>query len=88
MITTNIRSKVAGAAIGALAAPTLLLLTAGTAHAIQDVSDSVPGITFGAFNPQPDPPGIADPGIRPPLITDPDSKFELGGPATLPPLHR
>jgi hypothetical protein len=85
MITTNIRSKLVGAAIGALAAPILLLLGAGTAQAIQDINDGVPGITAKSFNPQPGPPGIGDPGIRPPLVLDPGSKVGLGGPDTRPP---
>jgi hypothetical protein len=86
MNTTHIRTKsvtaALGAALAAVAAPALLFLGAGTAHAIQDVNDIIdPGSTVG----------IEDPGIRPPMIIDPGSKVDivdpglrvgLGGPDT------
>jgi hypothetical protein len=65
-----------GAAIVGAAAAALLLLGAGTAHAMQDISehggiaaiDYLPlprdcGSCVG-FNPQPDPPGNPDPSIQ------------------------
>jgi hypothetical protein len=108
MNTTHIRTKsltaAVGAAIAGVASSALLFLGAGTAHAIQDVneafvpplvqdvSEGAPGITFGAFNPQPDPPGIIDPGSKVGIldpgsrvgIVDPGLKTGLGGPDTRP----
>jgi hypothetical protein len=53
MNTTHARKKFVTAAVGAavatMAAPALLILSAGTAQ---------------AFNPQPDPPGFPDPGSQ------------------------
>lgn len=79
MTTTHLRTKfivAAGAAIAGAAAPALLFLGAGTAQAIQDISqrggiaiinDLPTPRTCGScagFNPQPDPPGYPDPGSR------------------------
>src|SRR5688572_17144678 len=77
MTTTHVRTKFAvavGAAIAGAAAPALLFLGAGTAQAVQDISErgavaiidnlptprNCPGC--GGFNPQPDTPGYPDPG--------------------------
>jgi hypothetical protein len=88
MTTTHTRTKTLTAAVGAViatvAAPALLVLGAGTAQAIPEISARGPaGIiadlptprmcpSCGGFNPQPDPPGNPDP----------DSKVGLGGPDT------
>jgi hypothetical protein len=88
MTTTHTRTKLVTAAVGAviasMAAPALLVLGAGTAHATPDISAHGPAGTIAdlptprtcsgcdGFNPQPDPPGNPDP----------DSKVELGGPDT------
>jgi hypothetical protein len=91
MSTTHTRTKFAavGAAIAGAAAPALLFLGTGTAHAIQDVSersgiailDHLPtprgcGGCVG-FNPQPDPPGFPDSGSRV-GISDPEDKVGVG----------
>ncbi len=75
MSTTHTRSVIAvvGAAIVSVAAQAILFLGAGTAQAMQDISergavaivDNLPtprdcGLCRG-FNPQPDPPGNPDP---------------------------
>jgi hypothetical protein len=91
MNTTHTRKKVLTAAVatvvGAMAAPALLILSAGTAQ---------------AFNPQPDPPGFPDPGSQVGFAEesesghgDPrsevglaeESESGLAGPHVLPPLH-
>jgi hypothetical protein len=75
MTTTHTRTKLVTAVVGAViagaAAPALLFLGAGTAQAVQDGesvaiqdSEEKPDITIGGFNPQPDPPGVIDPGSR------------------------
>lgn len=75
MNTTHTPKKLITAAVGAIvtgaAAPALLFLGAGTAQAVQDSetvaiqdSEEKPDLTIGGFNPQPDPPGILDPGSR------------------------
>jgi hypothetical protein len=85
-----------GAAIASLAAPALLFLGAGTVEALPDLSERggilhdlpTPRDCGGCdgFNPQPDPPGYPDSGVRPPLIGDlglhPGSQGGLGGPDT------
>ena len=63
MTTTHIRNTIAGAAIAALSATSLLFLGAGTAQAIQDVSDGAMRIIIATSIPQPGP-GIVDPGSR------------------------
>jgi hypothetical protein len=99
MTTTHTRTKfavVVGAAIAGAAAPALLFLGAGTAHAVQDVSErggfailddlptprTCPGC--GESDAQSDP-GNPDPGSRV-GISDPEDKVGLGGPDTLPPV--
>jgi hypothetical protein len=86
MSTTHTRSVTAavGAAIAGAVAPALLFLGAGTAHAVQDVSErgaiaiikNLPTPrdcgSCGGFNPQPDPPGYSDPSSRSPLIGNPN----------------
>ena len=91
MNTTHTRKKFLTAAVGAavatMAAPALLILSAGTAQ---------------AFNPQPDPPGFPDPSSQVGFAEesesghgDPrsevglaeESEFGLAGPHVLPPLH-
>jgi hypothetical protein len=87
-MTTDTRTKfltaAVGAAIATMAAPALLVLGAGTAQAIPDISAHGPAGTIAdlptprecgscnGFNPQPDPSGNPDPG----------SKVGLGGPDT------
>ena len=94
MNTTHIRTKLITAAVSAAiagaAAPALLFLGAGTAEAVQDVSergavaiiDNLPTPrtcgSCGGFDPQPDPPAYPDPGIRPPLLGDPGSSVGVG----------
>ena len=103
MTTTHTRTKLITAAVGAAiagaAAPALLFLGAGTAQAIQDISErgavaiihdlptprQCPGC--GGFNPQPDPPGFPDPGIRPPLLGDPGSSVEIIDPGSTVGVH-
>ena len=95
MNTTHARTTSLAAAIAAVAAPALLFLGVGTAQAAWDVGEAAPGITIGAFNQQPDPPGIGDPGLNPSAglnpppglrirIGDPGIKVGLGGPDTSP----
>ena len=95
MNTTHTRTTSLAGAIAAVAAPALLFLSVGTAQAARDVSEAAPGITIGAFDPQPDPPGIGDPGLNPSpglnpppglrvRIGDPGIKVALGGPDTSP----
>lgn len=67
------------AAVGAAAAPAMLFLGAGTAQAIQDVSERGPVAIIDdlatprtcascvGFDPQPDPPGYPDPSKLPSL---------------------
>lgn len=88
--TTLVTGAVA-AAIASAAVPALLFLGAGTAQAIQDVSergavaiiDNLPTPRMcgqcGGFNPQPDPPGNPDPGSSV-LISDPEDKVGIGNP--------
>ena len=73
------------------AMPALVFLGAGTAHAIQGVAETEPGIAIAEFNPQPDPPTPSK--IRQNGFDDPASKVEnmgpgvkvaLGGPDTHP----
>ena len=73
------------------AMPALVFLGAGTAHAIQGVAETVPGIVIAEFNPQPDPPSPSK--VRQSGFDDPASKVEnmgpgvkvgLGGPDTHP----
>ena len=101
MTTTHTRTKFAvavGAAIAGVAAPALLFLGAGTAQAIQDVSERG-GIAIiddlptprdcgqcGELNPQPDPPGFPDPGNRV-GISDPEDKVGIGNPDIHPPVR-
>jgi hypothetical protein len=68
--TTSITAAV-GVAIAAVAAPALLFLAAGTAQA-------------EGFNPQPDPPGVVDPGVRlqEPYLQEP---YLQGDPGVRPP---
>jgi hypothetical protein len=100
MTTTHTRTKfavVVGAAIAGAAAPALLFLGAGTAHAIQalsegvfapvpavqDVSDVIdPGSRVGILDPG-SKVGIIDPGSRVGII-DPGLKVGIGGPDTRP----
>ena len=68
------RTKLVGAAIAGAAVPALLFLGAGTAQAIQDVSERGAIAIIDdlktprdcakcrGFDPQPDPPGYPDPG--------------------------
>ena len=86
MNTTQTRTKVLTAAVGAaiatIAAPALLVLGGGTAHATPDISARGPVGTIadlptprdcpgcGGFNPQPDPPDYPD--LLPALTPDPD----------------
>jgi hypothetical protein len=84
MTTTHTRTKLVTAVVGAViagaAAPALLFLGAGAAQADQDResvaiqdSEEKPDLTIGGFNPQPDPPGVIDPGSRVGII-DPGSR--------------
>jgi hypothetical protein len=94
MTTTHTRTTFAvavGAAIAGAAAPALLFLGAGTAHALPELSergaiaviDDLPTPRTcgqcGGFNPQPDPPGNPDPGSRV-GISDPEDKVGIGNP--------
>jgi hypothetical protein len=84
MSTTHTRSvaAVVGAATAGVAASAVLFLGAGTAHAVQDVSERgaiaiidnlpTPRDCAQCFNPQPDPPGYPDPTSRSPLIGNPN----------------
>lgn len=87
MNTTHTHKKFRTAVVGTMAAPALLFLSAGSAH---------------AFNPQPDPPGFPDPSSQVGFAEesesghdDPrsqvglaeESEFGLAGPHVLPPLH-
>jgi hypothetical protein len=84
MITTHTRSVTAavGAVIAGAVAPALLFLGAGTAQAVQDISERgavaiidnlpTPRDCGNCFNPQPDPPGYPDPSSRSPLIGNPN----------------
>jgi hypothetical protein len=84
MNTTQIRTKLVGVAIGAVAAPVLLFLGAGTAQAIQDVNEITdPGLSVGIDDPGIRPPAIIDPGIKV-GIGDPGIKVGIGGPDTRP----
>ena len=60
------------------AMPALVFLGAGTAHAIQGVAETVPGIVIAEFNPQPDPPSPSK--VRQSGFGDPASKVENMGP--------
>jgi hypothetical protein len=90
MTITHTRTKLVTAVVGAVitgaAAPALLFLGAGTAQAVQDSetvaiqdSEEKPDLTIGGFNPQPDPPGVIDPGSRVGII-DPGSRAGIVGP--------
>jgi hypothetical protein len=83
-----------GAAITGAVAPALMFLGAGTAQAVQDISEhgavaiidnlpTTPRDCGSCFNPQPDPPGFPDPTSRSPLIGNPN-EASLGGPDTGP----
>jgi hypothetical protein len=76
-------------------APALLLVSAGTAHAIPDLPNEPVCPDCGGFNPQPDPPGfperaIIDGPIIDACVGDPDQinidgcRNGLGGPDTAP----
>ena len=69
-----------GVAIASAVAPAMLFLGSGTAQAIQNVTESAPGVSFGAFVPQPDPPDIIDPGLRSRHVDDPSIKGGIGDP--------
>jgi len=92
MTTTSTRAKFLTVAAASVAAPALLFLGAGTAQAIQDVNEVAPGVTVGAFNPQPGTPGVDDPGIKVGIddpgikigIRGPGIKVAIGGPDTRP----
>ncbi len=71
-------AKLLTAAAATAAMPALVFLGAGTAHAIQDVAENVPGIVIAEFNPQPDPPGPSK--GRQSGFDDPASKAENMGP--------
>jgi len=92
MTTTHLRTKfvvAVAAAIAGAAAPALIFLGAGTAQAIQDISErgAVAIIndlptprtcgSCGGFNPQHDPPGYHDPRSRV-GISDPEDKVGVG----------
>ncbi len=71
---------IVGTAFVGAAAPALLLLGAGNAQALPDVAErGAPHDcgSCGMFDPQPEPPGLPDPGGR----------IGLGGPDTLPPVR-
>ena len=92
-MTSYTRTKVltAAAAIATMAAPALLVLGAGTAQATSGISAPGPVGMIGdlptprtcagcvGFNPQPDPPGDPDPGIKVGL-GGPDTKVGVGTP--------
>jgi hypothetical protein len=73
MNTTQTRTKILTAAVGALvatmAAPALLFLSAGTAQAVHYLPTPRTCGGCDGFNPQPDPSGFPD--SRPPLTGDP-----------------
>jgi hypothetical protein len=76
MTATHTRTKfltaTVGAVIATMAAPALLFLSAGTAHAaIHNLPTPRACGGCEGFNPQPDPPGFPEP--RPPLTGDPGS---------------
>jgi hypothetical protein len=85
MTATDIRNTsvtaVVGAAIGGIAAPALLFLGAGTAHAVQDVSDRTPRDWISFVNPVPEPPSHSDPESQSPMIGNPN-EGQVGGPDT------
>jgi len=75
-MTTHTRTKFITAAVGAvaatMAAPALLFVSAGTAHAVIHYLPTPRDCgSCDGFNPQPDPPGF--PELRPPLTGDPGS---------------
>lgn len=76
------RTPALGAAIAGMVAPALLFIGAGTAQALQDVNDRLPWVAVGAFVPQPDPPGVIDPGSRAPQIIDPGSRAGILDPGS------
>jgi hypothetical protein len=86
--TTSV-TAVVGAAIAGIAAPALLFLGTGTAHAIQDVSERT-SRDWGSFvNPVPEPPSHPDPGSQSPTIGNPNdagvgnpNEGQIGGPDT------
>ncbi len=99
MTATHTRTKFVTAAVGAviatIAAPALLFLGAGTAQTTPDISARLPVGIIGdlptprecpgcdGFNPQPDPAGNPDPGIKVGL-GGPDTKFGVGTPGGAP----
>jgi hypothetical protein len=84
IMTTHTPKKLVaavGATIAGVTAPALIFFGAGTAHAIQDVSDFPPRITVAESNPQPDTPGILDPGSKVGIL-DPGSKVGILDPGS------
>jgi hypothetical protein len=93
MSITHTRSvtAVVGAALVGVAAPALLFLGAGTAQAVQDISergavaiiDNLPTPrdcpSCRGVNPVPEPPGYPDPSSRSPLIGNPNDAW-VGNP--------
>jgi hypothetical protein len=87
--STTFVTAVVGAAIASIAAPALLFLGAGTAHAIQDVSDRTPRDWISFVNPVPEPPSHPDPESQSPMIGNPNdagvgnpNDGQIGGPDT------
>jgi len=89
MTATTTRTKFVTAAVGAvvatMAAPALLFLGAGNAQAVIHYLPT-PRQCGGCegFNPQPDPAGDPDPGIKVGL-GGPDTKLGVGSPGGAPP---
>jgi hypothetical protein len=89
MTTTHTRTKALTAAIGAaiatMAAPALLILSAGNAQAVIHYLPTPRECgSCDGFNPQPDPAGDPDPGIKVGL-GGPDTKIGVGTPGGAPP---
>jgi hypothetical protein len=78
MNTTNTSTKLVTAvgAIAGAAVSALLVLDAGTAQAVPNITEKLPRDCGSCFNPQPDPPGYPDPNHR----------VGVGNPNDLPPL--